>query len=55
MTTLPPPPRRIPHNTAVQGLFGGLRYQVSWLMLGFSTVFLLGFAIVIATYLEIPC
>ena len=44
MSELPPPPRKIPTSVAIRGLFGGLRYQISWLMFGFSAVFLLGFA-----------
>lgn len=44
MSELPSPPRKIPTSVAIRGLFGGLRYQVSWLMFGFSAVFLLGFA-----------
>ncbi len=39
-----PPPRRIPFNLTAKCLFAGIRYQISFLILGFATVFLLVFA-----------
>lgn len=44
MTDLPDPPRHIPLNAAVTGLFAGTGCQVSWLLTGLLTVFLVVFA-----------
>ena len=38
------PPRRIPINLTAKCLFAGIRYQISFLILGFATVFFLVFA-----------
>lgn len=44
MSNLSPPPRHVPLGVAVRELFGGLRYQVSWLFFGLVAVFFFGLA-----------
>ncbi|MCF8106270.1 MAG: DUF3592 domain-containing protein [Desulfohalobiaceae bacterium] len=45
MSHYPQPPRPVPLDTALHGLFGGLRCQVSWLFLGLCVSFLFGFGL----------
>ncbi len=44
LNKLLPPPRNIPLNIITKCLFSGIKYQVSFLFLGFSTIFFLVFA-----------
>lgn len=44
LNKLSPPPRSVPLNIKTKCLFSGLKYQISFLFLGFATVFFLVFA-----------
>lgn len=44
LNKLSPPPRKVPLNIITKCLFSGMKYQVSFLFLGFATIFFLVFA-----------
>lgn len=51
MTDLTGPPRHITSITTIRGLFGGIRCQVSWFFLGVFSLFFLGFAFDLSSFL----
>jgi hypothetical protein len=46
-----PPPRQIPLIITIRSLFGGIRYQASWFFLGVFSVFFLGLAFDLSSFL----
>jgi hypothetical protein len=46
-----PPPRQIPLVNTIRSLFGGIRYQASWFFLGVFSVFFLGLAFDLSSFL----
>lgn len=45
------PPRQISWAATIRSLFGGIRYQASWFFLGFFSVFFLGLAFDLSSFL----